>query len=159
VNRIRLSNTQFKVSRPGFNVDTATPEQIAFDGFSGDPYAGVYLSGETNTEDGSWTTVQTGSFFFPSAISFRKIKTINLGKTFSQPPQVLWTLREIGNQTLGGYAKYSHVANTGQAGNNIIAGTTVWASCTTTQLILRVEFPVSGIGITNWLMSYVVFQT
>jgi hypothetical protein len=137
-------------------VDSATLAQIAFDGMIGDPYAGVYLAGESSVNDGTWSTVTgtTGGASFT-----RKLKTISLGKTFSSPPQVLWTLKDINAVITGGVCKYAYVDTSGAETSLYARGATTWASCDTTTLTLRVDRPNTYLGNLDWIFSYMVFQT
>lgn len=74
----------FKVSRPGFDVNTANESQLLFDMNGVSSYVGQYIRGSVSN---TWTTGNTtvaangersGSFS----------TTISLGKTFASPPVV-----------------------------------------------------------------------
>lgn len=160
VGRIKIDPTNkiFKVSRAGFDVATAPVAEIAFDGYSGDPYAGVYLSGETNVQDGTWNTFTINSSVFGAVAYNRLYRVISLGKTFTAPPQVIWNLMPIGT-TSPAIPKYAFVNLSSNYGNYGVQGVSVWASCSTTDLTLRVDYPPSYAGAINWKIAYMVFQT
>lgn len=160
--RVVITPSMFKLSKAGFDADTAAAENILFDGMTGSPYAGVYLAGASRVDDGTWATVSVGNVFAGQLTYTRLLKTINFTKTFSQPPQVLWTLQNYNDTAAGGYNKYSYVAYANNYNNNYVSGLAVWASCSTTALTLRVDFPNYGAGsagIRTWNFAYMVFQT
>jgi hypothetical protein len=156
VKRVEFSTNKFKVSRPTFDVDTAADENIAFDAFSG-RYNGIYTQGTTRTDDGTWGSSQTGNVYLGQAQFTRLFRTISLGKTFFEPPQIIYMLRQISNPGAGAFPRYSHVRNA----TNGIVGTVAWASTTTTTINFRVDYPTFGTGggATDWEFSYLVFQT
>jgi hypothetical protein len=170
VQRVAVSSTTFKVSRPGYDITSAPLTGIAFDGFS-DKYNGVYMTGVASL-DGSWafegvgaaTVVATYNVFsgwsgwsvriFGSTAYYRYVKYIPFGKTFTRPPQVLYCVRP----TAGGdaRAKYSYLA--GDTINPV--GVCFSVGTTTTHVILAVEYPSAGTGgaTLNWDIAYAVLQ-
>lgn len=168
VPRVIVSPTKIKVSRDGFNVNTATPTQTALEVDLSAPasnqlkYSGIFLKGTARTDQGPWQTVTIsqpqGSFLYTTGVYFmdRKYLTIPFGKTFSKPPQVLYSLRNLNNTAAGAYQRYSAI----RAVTNGTTGTVVWVSASTTELTLRVEYNTYGtaIGSRDWEFSYVVFQ-
>lgn len=159
VARIRLNPTVgLKVSRAAYDVDAATSEQIAFESF-GDRYAGVYLSGQSASNDGSWTSETVYSSVYGAVACTRLRKTIALGKTFSAPPQVIWTLRNANALTSGDYAAYGYMNVSVATGAVAYISMSSWASCSTTELTLRVDYTPTYTGNTAWYFSYMVFQT
>jgi hypothetical protein len=155
MNRIRISPTQFKVSRPGFNVDTADPADIAFDGFAG-RYNGLYMQGSSEY-DGSWSSETTGNVFLGAFQFTRRYKTISLGKTFAQPPQVIVGIRPIGDDTVGSRPTWSAQYN---AGSGSFVGGVAGAFTTNTDLVLYIDTPDFGVTFSvDWEFNYIVFHT
>lgn len=153
----------FKVSRPGFDAETTSPSNIAFDGYSG-RYNGVYMSGVTTPADGWSFFNYVGAAYSlgnygTTANATRVFKQINFAKTFATPPQLVYSLRRVGDRTAGAYPRFSQV--TQFSGNNAYGGLGVWAHTTTTYLYLRMDYPQSNsIGApTDWEVAWVVFQT
>lgn len=161
--RVAIDTTRFKISKPGYNVDTAAGGQLAFDGFA-NPYAGAILAGTTSTNDGSWSTTSTSPFVWVNGgwnFNFnqatRVYKSIPLPSTQTVPPDVIIMCMPIADQT---YATpgYSHVNQYGSNADDW-AGTAVWASTTNSTLELRVDFSTFGAGgIKDWKIAYLVFQ-
>lgn len=111
--RVAISISQFKISRPGYDVDAATPLQLAFDGFAG-KYNGVYMSGVVAYDSGwDYETVTTygtsGGILTGFSPIDRATKSIGFGKTFAQPPQVITAVRPIGASLSDG-ATYGYSA-------------------------------------------------
>lgn len=158
VKRVVISPTIFKLSKAGFDADTAADVNILFDGMSGDPYAGVYLSGTTQVNDGTWTSFGVGNVYAGQLTYTRYLKTISFAKTFSQPPQIIWALLNYNNTALGAFDKYSNVNYANNFGSNYVTGLSTFASCTTTEALLRVDVPGSNSSGT-WRFAYMVFQT
>lgn len=147
-----------KVSRPTYDVNTAPIAQVAFDSH-GDPYAGVFLAGQSDSTTGGWTTETVYCSIF-GAVSFTRLrKTITFSKTFSAPPQVIWTLRDVHNPSSGDYAKYGYSSASAATGTITCNGVVAWASCTTTDVTLRIDYTPSYGGNKDWIFSYMVFQT
>jgi hypothetical protein len=154
--RILISNSQLKVSRPGFDVATAGADGIAFDAFANKRYNGVYLSGIAYAS-GGWASFQIGNAYLGQVQHTRRYYDVPFTKTFAQPPQVLLAMRPAGDAAWGAAPKYAHV----QSFTNGYVGSCVTAVCTTTGLRITVDSPTygTGSGATNWDVSYVVFQT
>jgi|LauGreDrversion4_2_1035121.scaffolds.fasta_scaffold47317_2 hypothetical protein len=153
--RIAISSSGFRVSKPGFDVDTATVLNIQFDGY-GTRYNGVYLSGIAYSSAG-WPSYQIGNVYLGQVQHTRRYFDVSFSKTFSSPPQVLLAMRPAGDGSWGASPKYSHV----QSASNGLVGSCVTAACNTTRLRITVDSPTygTGSGATNWDVSYVVFQT
>lgn len=162
VKRIAVDTSRFKVSKPTINVDAASDTQLLFDGF-GAPYAGVVISGQTATNDGSWGNrsispfIWTGSgWYFDAYNATRIYKEISF-PTQTVPPDVLIMAMPIGDQSFA-TPHYSHVNQYGSRGDGW-AGTAVWASTTTNKLTLRVDYSTFGAdGYKDWKIAYLVFQ-
>lgn len=156
MNRIRISPTQFKVSRPGVDVDVADPADIAFDGFA-IRYNGLYMQG-TSALDGTWTSVTTGNVFLGLFQFTRRYKTISLGKTFTQPPQVIVGIRPTGDSTVGCRPTWS--AQVAGASGGSFSGGVAGAFTTTTDLTLYIDTPDYSSGFNlDWEFNYIVFHT
>jgi len=153
--RILINPSDFRVSKPGKDVDTATVLDISFNGY-GYRYNGVYLSGIAYSS-GGWPSYQIGNVYLGQVQHTRRYYDVVFTKTFSSPPQVLLAMRPAGNTGWGASPKYAHV----QQVTNGLIGSCVTASCNTGRLRITVDSPTygSGSGETNWDVSYVVFQT
>jgi hypothetical protein len=156
MDRIRISPAQFKVSRSGFDVDTAADENIVFDGFAG-RYNGLYMQG-TSAYDGSWSSVTQGNVFLGQFQFTRRYKTISLGKTFAQPPQVIVGIRPTGDDTVGSRPTWSAQYAGASAGSFV--GGVAGAFTTTTDLVLYIDTPDFGVTFSvDWEFNYIVFHT
>jgi hypothetical protein len=157
MSRIIISPTQFKVSKPGTNVATATGDNIVFDAFNVPRYNGVLISGIVYGSAG-WPSDQIGNVFLGQVQHTRRYRTISLaGRTFSSQPQALLAMRPAGDTGWGAAPKYAHV----QTQTNGLVGSCVTASCSSTELRIYVDSPTfgTGSGNVNWDVAYVVFQT
>lgn len=164
VPRVIISPTQMKASRKGFDVTTATRTQTAFEVDFSKPaqdqlkYSGIFLQGTARTDAGSWQ-VSRITVPFTTGVQYvdRKFLTVPFGKTFAKPPQFLYALRNLNNPAAGAYQRYSAIRRV----TNGTIGTVVWASASTTELTLRVEYDTFGtpVGNRDWEFSYVVFQS
>lgn len=163
VPRVIISPTRMKASRKGFDVTTATRTQTAFEVDFTKPaqdqlkYSGIFLKGTARTDTGPWQ-VSRITVPFANGVQYvdRKFLTIPLGKTFAKPPQFLYALRNLNNTAAGAHQRYSAIRGV----TNGTIGTVVWASSSTTELTLRVEYDTFGtpVGSRDWEFSYVVFQ-
>lgn len=164
VPRVVVSPTRIKASRKGFDVNTATRTQTAFEVDFAKPvqnqlkYSGIFLKGTARTDTGPWQ-VSRITVPFATGVQYvdRKFLTIPFGKTFTKPPQFLYALRNLNNVAAGAHQRYSAIEN---ATNGTI-GTVAWASASTTELTLRVDYDTFGtpVGSRDWEFSYVVFQS
>ncbi len=158
--RIAISTTKFNVSRPGYDANTATVDQLAFEAF-GDNYSGIFLSGET-AYDGTWTgaVISPGSTF--GAYSpYRYKKEIMFGRTLSVPPLCVYSVRPIGGTTIAARPRYTYSYWSGSSSQSTVMG-----ACTLTdRLILSIDTyrnpaiptwfgPPNGL---NYTFSYAVF--
>lgn len=182
VKRIRISPTDFKVSKPGVDVDSATANQLNFNAMTNVAYAGVILKGTSKTSD--WAPAfATSSALIPSGNTwfvnpyqtYRRMIQISFPAQ-SVRPDVLFMVRKI-SDTSWATPHYSSLNDYGtlplltpdssafkDANNHPYyipdswAGTSVWASTSTTTLTLRVDYVTYSAGETAWEFSYMVFQ-
>lgn len=169
--RIQLDSSKFKVSKPGFDVSTATVAQTAFDA-DGFPYAGVLFSGVENSADGTWSssavsgwTIGSNGFQNDYQGSTRLYKEILFSqKGITQPltiaPDVVVMLKRSGSTGDGATPSFSR-ADKGGTADSDWSGGAVWASTTTTSLLIRIDrnTELTNSMPTNWQVAYVVFQT
>lgn len=180
VARIKISPTEFKVSKPGVNVNTATSDQLAFDAMTNTAYAGIILKGTSRTDDGSkWSSYSTSPPFVQSGSGwyFNPFQTFRKSAQFTFPnqdvaPDVIFMVRPL-NDTSWATPHYSHLNDFGSStiamglrdANNAQyyipdswAGTSTWASTSTTTLTLRVDYVQYSSGTTDWEFAFMVFQ-
>lgn len=169
--RIQVDTSTFKVSKPGFDVSTASDNQIAFNGF-GQPYAGVLFSGVENSSDGTWSTSSVSGWVITSNgfqndyqgsnRIYKRISFASKGitQTLTQAPDVLIMLKRAASTGAGATPSYSYVQQSGTAASDW-AGGAVWASTTTTDLLIRIDKnrDLANNMPTDWQVAYVVFQT
>jgi hypothetical protein len=182
--RIRIDNSTFKVLKKNapstVNVDTATADQLAFDGFAGVPYTGIILQGTSKTSD--WAAAQPSSspyvwsgsgWYFNPFVTYRRIKTFSF-PTQAVAPDVLFMVRPL-SDTSWATPHYSHLNEYGSISYlspaydssaqayyympNSWAGTSVWASTSTDTLTLRLDYVQYSSGSLDWEFSFIVFQT
>jgi hypothetical protein len=157
--RIKISSTEFKISRPGYDVNTAAADQLAFDGFAG-KYNGLYMSGVV-AYDETWTWTDIGNPFLGNYVVKIGTKEILFGKTFAQPPEVIVSIRPTGNATVGGKPGYSAQHHT-PAGSNIDHMVNVGAATKNDRLIIYQNRSLDNLGdfySRDWEIAYLVFQT
>lgn len=159
--RVVISSKKIKCSRDGYDVNKTTRNNLSFDIDFDDtnqpPYSGVYIKGTSASNDGTWSSVQINNVFAGEEQITRKYKVINFGKTFSKPPQVLYSLRNLSSPSSGAYQRYSAIDTV----TNGTIGTVAWVSVSETALTLRIDYNTYGstFGARNWEFSYVVFQS
>lgn len=171
--RIKIGPSEFKVSKPGYDVDssTLTDDQIAFDGFD-QSYAGVLFSG---VEDITTFGSQTLNGWTPWTIDYnyetstRYSKTIyftekGITRAFTTPPEVIFMVkRKTVSAASPGYSYAQQMAWAGSTSNDW-AGGAIWASVALDgagkgRLVLRLDKSDFATSMpTNFLISYVVFQ-
>lgn len=158
VDRVRISSDVFKISRPGFDVDTASNEQLAFDGFAG-KYNGIYMSGRVPYSPSTWTeTFYSEQPFYFGGAYYRRTFTIPFGRTFNQPPQLIYALRVVTETALTCKPRYSYVYV--DPTSFAFYGVVVSAATTTSDVTFYIDFRYgSTVGEFNWEFAYVVFQT
>lgn len=113
VERIKINPTSFKVSKPGYDVNSATGDQLAFDANNGYSYAGIIFSGTEDFEAISPATVDPWSPYSTSYTlntTTRRRKDITFAskgitRTFSAPPGVIFMVKK---KTWSGYATPSY---------------------------------------------------
>lgn len=176
--RIKISASEFKVSKPGVNVETATADQLAFDAMNNTSYAGIILQGTSRTD--TWASafatsspfVQSGSnWYFNPYVTYRRQAQISFPAQ-STVPDVLFMVRPLGDPSWA-TPHYSALYDFGSSGianglrdaNGALyyfpdswAGTSVWASASTNTLTLRVDYVQYSSGATAWEFAYLVFQ-
>lgn len=180
VARIKISPTEFKVSKDGVNVNTATDDQLAFDAINNSSYAGVILQGTSRTDGAGWSTVATSppavpigqNWYFNPFQTYRKSIAIGFPAQ-SVAPDVIFMIRPLGDpswatphySSLNNYGSSAPInglrdANGRQYYNpDSWAGTSVWASTSTNTLTLRVDYVQFSSGMLNWEFAYLVFQS
>lgn len=126
VNRILISPSTFKVSKQipgsnnGYDVNTATADQLAFDANSGYSYAGIIFSGTENFSSISsdyingWTPI-TQNYTLNTTHRWKKDITFaskGISRTFSAAPGVIFMVKK---STWSNYATptYSYVQRAG----------------------------------------------
>lgn len=155
--RVIISPSQFKVSKPGVDVNLATGSDILFNAFNVPRYNGVLISGVVYASAG-WSSYQIGNVYLGQVQHTRRYTTISLaGRTFSSQPQALLAMRPSGDTGWGAAPKYAHV----ETQTNGFVGSCVTASCSYTTLQIYVDSPTygTGSGNVNWDVAYIVFQT
>lgn len=169
--RLLLNSSTFKVSKPGYDVTTAASNQLAFD-ISGNSYAGILFSGVENSTDGTWSTSSVSGWgltangfstnFQGSSRLYKQISFASKGitQTLSTPPDVVIMLQRSGSTGAGATPSYSYVQQGGTASTDW-AGGAVWASTSTTSLLLRIDksTDLANSMPLDWKIAYVVFQT
>lgn len=128
MNRVKIemnaSVPKFQVSAAGFDVETATPEQMLFDmGIPTRGYLGTFLRGAVSHT--------------PNVVASEVTWTINFGKTFATPPPVFLQMVKDGKAfntfRFFGFGSFSNAGPASQAIRTTYLGYTV----STTQLIIR----------------------
>ena len=150
--RIAIDTTKFKISQPGYDVDTASADHLLVDGFSS-LYSGVFTSGSASY-DGSWTGGTIGGSYVS-----RVYKDIAFGRTFSQIPQALVAVRPVGaTYFLPRYA-FCH-NNSGGSKVSQCVGAAVYADKIRLfydyNFSLGIATSYGAVG-SNWEIAYMVF--
>lgn len=158
--RVKITPTDFKISRPGYDVATANADQLAFNALTVG-YSGVHVSGVVNY-DSSWPRGSVGSGGYVSYVPYRIYKEVMFGRTFSQPPLCLYAIKPIGSTTVAARNRY---ANGYFSGSEFFS--TVMGVCTFTDRIrfyidtyrdptipVWVASPPNGL---NYSFAYAVF--
>lgn len=172
-NRIKIDTSTFKVSKPTYDVNNATGEQLLFDANNGYSYAGVLFAGVENSGTfdnfpvNPWTPWSGGSYDFST--SRRYIKTIlfsqkGITRSFTVPPEVIFMVRKPGATQAS--PSYSYVQQTAWPGTSAEdwSGGAVWASVSLDgsglgTLTLRVDRSDFATGMQYaFEISYIVFQ-
>lgn len=78
----------FKLSKPGYDVETATDEEVLFD-IAGGTYGGIFMQGIVPIS--SFTSSTEGNFY---GYSTYLVYEVNFGKTFSKLPKVLFSTND-----------------------------------------------------------------
>lgn len=178
VERIKISTTEFKVSRPGVNVNTAGANDLIFNALTTASYAGVILKGTSSTSDWSPAfatsppVVPVGNnWFFNPFQTFRRMRQISFPEQTVRP-DVIFMVRPLGDPSWA-TPHYSFLTDFGSStpASNLTdtsgrryyfpdswAGTSAWASTSTNTLTLRLDYVAFSAGALNWEFSYVVFQ-
>lgn len=181
VKRIKISASDFKVSKPGVDVDNAQPNELNFNGMTNVAYAGIVLKGVSKTSDWSpaFATSQPVVFsgnkwYFNPFQTYRRMKQISFPAQ-TVGPDVIFMVRKLSGDTSWATPHYSSLTDYGSipcdpsqsirdgSGHPYYipdswAGTSVWASASTNTLTLRVDYVANSAGETNWEFSYLVFQ-
>jgi hypothetical protein len=173
--RIQVDTATFKVLKKtvpaGIDVSNAGPDDLAFNGFSSS-YAGVLFSGVENSTDGTWSTSAVSGWvigangfqndYQGSNRIYKRISFASKGvtQTLTQAPDVVIMLQRVGSTGAGATPSYSYVQQSGTAASDW-AGGAVWASTTTTDLLIRIDKnrDLANNMPTDWKVAYVVFQT
>lgn len=107
--RIKVTTTNFKVSKPGFDVVSATPDQLAFNALDFG-YSGVHVAGVVDY-DASWSRGSTPASVMRGYTAYRIYKDVPFGMTFSSPPLCLYSIRGTGITTDRARPRYSYGYN------------------------------------------------
>jgi hypothetical protein len=168
-NRIKIDASAFKISKPGFDVNTATEDQLLFDGFNSAPYAAVLFSGVENVvwanrgNVSGWTFSGSG-FTNDYRDAERWIKVIpfaskGVKQTLTTAPEIIYMVKRSSGTTASPSYSYAERMNIGTAASDW-AGGAIWASTSTTALTLRMDKSIYSYNMpTDWVFSYVVFQS
>jgi hypothetical protein len=167
---IERSTPIFKISQPSVDVVTNTnPNDFIFDAFTGGVFHGAFMSGIIPVSSANWTNNQIGSVFFGQIQCTRLSYRVNFSKVFSQPPQLIYSLRPAGDTSWGGTPRYAHLESiNGNAYNYSTnsyvpvnrSGTVFSAMTTTSYADFFVDYlSFSQRGSNNWDVAYLVFQS
>jgi hypothetical protein len=168
-NRIKINAVTFKISKQSYDVNSATADQLLFDGFNAAPYAGVLFSGTESVVWSSRSPVSgwtfTGSTFTNDfRDSERWLKDITFSskgitQSLTSPPEVIYMVKRSSGNTASPSYSYAERGTFGTAASDWSGGA-IWASTSTTALTLRMDKSIYSNNMpTDFVISYVVFQT
>jgi hypothetical protein len=173
-NRILINSSTFKVSKPGFNVSSATGDQLAFDANNGYSYAGIVFAGTEDITTFASNIVNpwnpwSATYNYSTTHRWQKDITFaskGINRTFSAPPGVLFMVKRKTSGYNWATPTYSYAQQLNWPGSTSDewCGGAIWASCsidgngygTLTIRMDKSDFATSMP--TDWLISYIVFQ-
>jgi hypothetical protein len=175
--RVKINSSTFKVLKKNesVDIDTATEDQLAFNGMASVPYPGIILQGTSKTYD--WAPAQASSppyinGYYNPFVTYRRVKTFSF-QTQTVAPDLLFMVRPLSDSSFA-TPHYSYLNEFGSVSPsspaydggrdayyyllNSWAGTAVWASTTTDTLTLRLDYVQHSSGNLDWEFSFLVFQ-
>lgn len=167
---IEGATPRFRISNPGVDAATNTdPSQFIFDAFNGGFFHGVFLSGVIPISTANWTNTQIGSVFFGQTQCTRLSYRVEFGRTFAQPPQIIYTMRPAGDTGWGATPRYAHLEAINGTAYNYASNSYVPVTRTGTVFSAitgnsYADFFLEYVttlqrGVTNWDVAYLVFQS